>query len=1160
MSQNDNTPGTPDIPPDPIYAKSLSMPIFLAALAVLGATALAIVDDVWLRRPYIGIQAEWKDTYAAYLEDVQTVRRTEVNDILLSLDRFQALDAAVAAAAEASDEARRDVQRQVFNVDAELKAVLEAIKSPRSQIAAWNYKAEHAAAAEGQKDPSEAAGAREYLDSIERLKATEIEVSWMDRAPGDVEPTVARRETATVGALIDRMLELQGEKARLQQELGTVSAALSAAQKKRNEWLDANLDNLALILDNADDDAARRVAAKVSQVGAAQFLATSTTRLRPEQLAGLITATRDYSTGTIEQIHIPDTANWVDRCETCHLNARAPLPVTAENMGGNALFASHPDINGLLAKHDPARFGCSMCHNGNGVAITKAIDAHGLNKYWLHRLHPEENYEAGCVQCHVQDLVLTGGERVTQAKENYRAYGCWGCHKMTGYDDEPDEIREIAKRLSDIEAEVAGNVKRVDNLRAALNTVYDEDEERFNELAPANQAEIAALTMQIASLRTESDVLHRTLRDLYKEQKKVGPNLKDLRAKVRPEWLTPWVDNPRHWRPDTKMPVFRWADADETKDVAAFLWQAATDVAGDAAYGLPGVAMGDVAEGERVFKTVGCLSCHGIEEGGVKLGNDFAANLSNLGDKYNRETGLAYYVRWLENPRHRLAPYRADCARDLTPEGIEKALVFGRAHQTCPNCGHDLQWDNPTVMPSFRLSRTEAVNVASYLLSKSSDAAFEAAPWLTETERFQRGKRLVQHHGCAGCHEIGGLEAEQRIGTNLSDWGSKPMERLDFGHYTHDAKKGHFPIEDWISDKDREAGRDLRIFEEASDDYLGKWYNHRGFAMHKLAEPDIYDDSKNVDRATALRMPKFNLSGQEIFDISTLLMGSVSQATLPDSIKYNPDDRGQAIREGWWVVQKYNCQGCHQIEPGQVPDIEGVLRNVQGSLQGVTEIQASTPPSLVGTGFRTRPAWLATFLNDPSLGGGRERPQSVRKYLTTRMPTFMLTENEIGKLVRFFDAMARQPKTYQPPALQPLTPAEAQLAEAIFATENANCLQCHVLGDQLPNDETKAPNLSYADARLKPEWMARWIQNPLEMQPGTAMPALFKKQCPSCSKLWDNDQMNAQARAVLDRDECGNCGADLSRGRWVYDKPGLPGIDTYEGDHIELMIRYLQNL
>ena len=33
---------------------------------------------------------------------------------------------------------------------------------------------------------------------------------------------------------------------------------------------------------------------------------------------------------------------------------------------------------------------------------------------------------------------------------------------------------------------------------------------------------------------------------------------------------------------------------------------------------------------------------------------------------------------------------------------------------------------------------------------------------------------------------------------------------------------------------------------------------------------------------------------------------------MPPRYFYNPGDQRQDIIEGWWVVRKYNCMGCHQ--------------------------------------------------------------------------------------------------------------------------------------------------------------------------------------------------------------------------------------------------------
>ena len=54
--------------------------------------------------------------------------------------------------------------------------------------------------------------------------------------------------------------------------------------------------------------------------------------------------------------------------------------------------------------------------------------------------------------------------------------------------------------------------------------------------------------------------------------KKVGPSLKEVRMKMRKEWIPVWLEDPHEWRDGTKMPTFR-LDDDEIKAIAAFIWQ-----------------------------------------------------------------------------------------------------------------------------------------------------------------------------------------------------------------------------------------------------------------------------------------------------------------------------------------------------------------------------------------------------------------------------------------------------------------------------------------------------------------------------------------------------------------------------------------------------------
>src|SRR5256885_10276460 len=56
-----------------------------------------------------------------------------------------------------------------------------------------------------------------------------------------------------------------------------------------------------------------------------------------------------------------------------------------------------------------------------------------------------------------------------------------------------------------------------------------------------------------------------------------------------------------------------------------------------------------------------------------------------------------------------------------------------------------------------------------------------------------------------------------------------------------------------------------------------------------------------------------------------------------------------------------------------------------------------------------RSEWLLRFLKNPALSETDTNRNGVRPYLQLHMPTFSFSENELGKLVRFFQALSRQP-------------------------------------------------------------------------------------------------------------------------------------------------------
>jgi hypothetical protein len=300
----------------------------------------------------------------------------------------------------------------------------------------------------------------------------------------------------------------------------------------------------------------------------------------------------------------------------------------------------------------------------------------------------------------------------------------------------------------------------------------------------------------------------------------------------------------------------------------------------------------------------------------------------------------------------------------------------------------------------------------------------------------------------------------------------------------------------------------------------GPWYDHKGFFEHKLAEPNVWDKGKIKPELEKLRMPNLHLTKEQVQALATFLMGS-EESALPASYQYRPLDYRRDIQEGWWVVKKYNCMGCHQLISGQKTSLMAMAR-YQGP-----DGQEQLPPKLLTEGARVEPEWLLHFLTNPALNDKDANRNGVRPYLQVRMPTFSFSENELGKLVRFFQALARQPFPYIPDHAPLLTAKETEMARSLFSSPAAPCLKCHATGDPAHDRTATAPNFLQAKGRLKADWVERWIIDPQAISPGTSMPSgLFKRE----------------------------------NNHWVFSGPTPASFQGYDKDHTKLLVDYIFQL
>lgn len=149
----------------------------------------------------------------------------------------------------------------------------------------------------------------------------------------------------------------------------------------------------------------------------------------------------------IKQILATDLEQ-VDRCTSCHQGMDTLATPSLSNTFTDNPFKSHP--GDFLKSHPPEKFGCVICHAGQGLATTFNGAAHSPKteeqknewkkkygwkpeEHWDKPMLPPPFIQASCAKCHGNFATLSGAEVVSKGKELMGRHGCLGCHQWKGF-------------------------------------------------------------------------------------------------------------------------------------------------------------------------------------------------------------------------------------------------------------------------------------------------------------------------------------------------------------------------------------------------------------------------------------------------------------------------------------------------------------------------------------------------------------------------------------------------------------------------------------------------------------------------------------------------------------------------------------------------------
>jgi len=354
----------------------------------------------------------------------------------------------------------------------------------------------------------------------------------------------------------------------------------------------------------------------------------------------------------LKQVSLPALGT-VDRCVTCHNGIDDPR-ITDVALPHRV----HP--GGILDIHPVDRFGCTVCHHGQGPATTFR-DAKADDVFWDYPLLPPEMTQATCATCHdaqklpsAQIPLLLTGMRLYQEKS------CGSCHKLNGrggalgpaLDSEGAKTRHQftmsnlqaphtiwrwqEAHFRDPGAVVGGSQMRnptVTRQEALALTVYmlslwkrdvpesylapDKIEQKYRALHPAPLSGEQVYRQYCAACHGNG-----TYSRWDKTFKRFVPAIRgaSLISTATPEYL---ASNIQHGRPGTQMPAWdRQAGGLLPEEITAIIEYLRAEA--PAAEKLPALALaGDSTRGLTLFLR-NCAGCHGVDgRGGIapEIGN-----------------------------------------------------------------------------------------------------------------------------------------------------------------------------------------------------------------------------------------------------------------------------------------------------------------------------------------------------------------------------------------------------------------------------------------------------------------------------------------------------------------------------------------------------------
>lgn len=612
---------------------------------------------------------------------------------------------------------------------------------------------------------------------------------------------------------------------------------------------------------------------------------------------------KDFANWPIEikQVYIPALGR-VDRCSTCHLGIDDPLFKNASQP-----FRYHP--GGYLSAHPPDKFGCTVCHRGQGPGLT-IEDAHGHTENWLEPMLPLENTQASCGACHPpggnstgertliggkfllhKDIELKGAARLSEGRKLFEDAGCLGCHQAAGYtlkeplgppltlvgskvDDQwlyhwlrnPRSYLPNSRMpdfsFTDVEAKIA--VTYFSTLKSK-----EMEREALDKIGRIEAAVGSGIIEKGKKLFDESQCV--ACHSISGKADSMGPDLARVVLKVKKAWLFNWLKDPAYFFPKTRMPNYRFSD-EEAGAITAYLFSEfkTAKTAANGAEGaktpvvefpVPYPAM--IEKGKEILDKYGCAGCHEIA--GLKKKSIIGPELTGIGLRRSDMLDFGKIPRPQAQSNGALPLWLYTKMRD------PRAFAFSLR------------------MPNFNFSNEQALALTTFLLSLGSTEELPRR-YMVQSKNGAYFRpagafgKIADELKCFTCHSANGIGGD--LAPDLSRQGSQVNKA-------------------WLVEFLRNPGQ--------------------------------------IRPALGKKMPRFNITREEAEQIAEYISMVFVDDTVPLEIFKEGGPTPQMTDEGAKLYTAKGCMACHKIGP----------------------LGVNIGPDLTRAGLRLKAGWIYNWIKEP---------------------------------------------------------------------------------------------------------------------------------------------------------------------------------------------------